>query len=101
MMKPNSWKKKAGTMALCGALAVALHAAVQPVPSAEAAVVGSILGTVIQGAAAHQQVNEMIKHYDQTEEGRQELFAAYKKKYGVSENSTYFLDRASFSSGCS
>lgn len=85
-MITGSWKKKLSTMVVCGIMSIALHAAVQPVPEANAANIGGILGTVIQGAAAHQQVDAMIKHYDQTEEGRQELFAGYQKKYGVSEN---------------
>ena len=85
-MKTGFWKKKISTVLLCGIIGVGLHTAVQPIPSAHAANIGGILGTAIQGAAAYQQVEATIKHYDQTEEGRQELFAGYQKKYGVSDN---------------
>ena len=85
-MKTNSWRKKAGAVILCGALGIGLHAALQPVPVAHAANLGGLLGTAVQAAAAHQQVDAQIKHFDQTEEGRQQLFESYKKKYGVSDN---------------
>lgn len=88
-MKNNSWKKKIGTVLLCGTIGIGLHAAIQPLPAAHAANLGGLLGTAVQAAAAHQQVEAQIKHFDQTEEGRQQLFASYQKKYGVSEN--YYL----------
>ena len=85
-MKTKSWKKRIGSVVLCGLIGTCLHTAMQPLPAAHAANIGGILGTVIQGAAATQQVNALIKHYDQTEEGRQELFARFKKERGESEN---------------
>ena len=86
-MKTNFWKKRVSGALLCGALGMAISVSVQPVPTAHAGgSLGNILGTAIQAAAASQQVDAMIKRYDQTEEGRQELFAEYKKKYGVSDN---------------
>ena len=85
-MRTNSWKKKWGSLILCGMIGVSLQTAVQPVPSAQAAGLGDILGTVVQGVKVKQEVDAIIKHYDQTEEGRQELFAKYQKEYGVSEN---------------
>ena len=88
-MRTNFWKKKLCAAVLCTTLGISLHTALQPAPTAHAANIGGILGTVIQGAAAHQQVDAIIKHYDQTEEGRQELFANYQKKMGISEN--YYL----------
>ena len=84
MMKTNSWKKKVSVAVLCGVLGATLSVAVQPVPTASAGGLGNILGTAMQAAAASQQVEATIKHYDKTEEGRQELFAGYQKKYGVS-----------------
>ena len=85
-MKTNSWKKKVGSAVLCGVLGAAISVAVLPVPTASAGSLGNILGTAMQAAAAHQQVDAQIKHFDQTEEGRQQLFESYKKKYGVSDN---------------
>ena len=88
-MNNNSWKKKIGAVLLCGTIGIGLHAAILPLPAAHAANLGGLLGTAVQAAAAHQQVDAQIKHFDQTEQGRQELFASYQKKYGVSEN--YYL----------
>lgn len=84
-MKTKSWKKRIGSAVLCGLIGTCLHTAMQPLPAAHAANIGGILGTVIQGAAATQQVNEVIKYYE-SEEGRRKLFEGYKEKYGVSEN---------------
>lgn len=84
-MKTKSWNKRIGSVVLCGLIGTCLHTAMQPVPAAHAANIGGILGTVIQGAAATQQVNEVIKYYE-SEEGRRKLFEGYKEKYGVSEN---------------
>ena len=85
-MKTNSWKKRLGAVVLCGFAGACLHIAAQPVPAAQAAGLGDILGTAVQGAAAYQQVNELIKYYDQSEEGRQKLFKGYQEKYGVSDD---------------
>ena len=92
-MKTNFWKKKLGSVILCGMIGVSLQAAVQPLPSAHAGAIGGILGTVVQGVAAKQQVEALIKHYDQTEEGRQELFAVIRKNTAclktITENSNW------------
>ena len=85
-MKTNFLKKRAGMLILCGTLGFCLNTVTQPAPVAHAGVIGGVIGTAIQGAVAYKQVDAAIKHYDQTEEGRQELFAGYQKKYGVSEN---------------
>ena len=85
-MKTKSWGKRISAAFLCGVLGMTLQISIQPLPVAQAGALGGIIGTAIQGAAAYKQVDAAIKHYDQTEEGRQELFAEYQKKYGVSEN---------------
>ena len=61
-MKTNSWKKKVGPALLCGVLGAAISVAVLPVPTASAGVLGNVLGTAVQAAAASQQVDAMIKH---------------------------------------
>ncbi len=86
MIKMRSWKKKIGSCILCGIIGASVSAFFQPVPVADAAGIGGIIGTAIQGAAVYKQVDDTIKYYDQTEEGRQALFAEYQKKFGVSEN---------------
>ena len=84
-MKRTFWKKKLGTIVLCGILGIGMHVVFPPISVAHAANIGGILGAVIQGAAAQQQVNEAIKYYE-SEEGRRKLFEGYKEKYGVSDN---------------
>ncbi|MBE8950409.1 MAG: M48 family metallopeptidase [Quinella sp. 3Q1] len=65
----------------------------------EAASAGSLIGAGIaigmQAAQLNAQINQKIKHYDETEEGRQELYDSFRQKYGVSEDPEYnaLLDR--------
>ena len=47
-MKTKSWKKRIGSVVLCGMIGTCLHTAMQPLPAAHAANIGGILGTVIQ-----------------------------------------------------
>lgn len=84
-MKTSFWVTKLGTVFLCGMLGIGMHGVFQPAAVAHAADISGILGTVIQGAVAQQQVNETIKYYE-SEEGRRKLFEGYKEKYGVSDN---------------
>ena len=44
-MKTNSWKKKLGSVILCGMIGVSLQAAVQPLPSAQAGAIAAGGGT--------------------------------------------------------
>ena len=81
MNKKNLQKKiLTGLAALC--LSLPISYAPTALPSAEAST-ASILGAVISGAAAHSQLNSIISKYNNTEDGRQELFAQMKQKYGV------------------
>jgi predicted Zn-dependent protease len=84
-MEKKIWKRKFNAAVLCGVLGLTLQVAIQPLPVANAGLVG-VFATAIQGAAVYKQVDTTIKHYNETEQGRQELFAEYQKKYGVSED---------------
>ena len=65
----------------------------------EAANAADLIGAGIQIAgkatAMSAQVNNNIKHYNETEEGRQELYGSLQEKYGVNTDPTYnaMLDR--------
>ena len=54
-----------------------------------AGLIGSAIGIGIQASQANAQIDAQIKRYNQTEEGRQELFDGLRQKYGVSENVEY------------
>lgn len=61
-------------------------------PVASAMDAGTIIGigsTLAQGAAMKAKIDQQIKYLDETEKGRQELYVAFKQKYGVSGNSAY------------
>ena len=85
-MKSSCLKKKIGIAILSGCIGLNLNVLFQPVPVAHAADIFGMIGTAIQGAAAYKQVDATIKYYNNTDEGRQELFDSYQEKYGVSYN---------------
>ena len=85
-MKSGCLKKKVGIAVLSGCIGLSLNVLFQPVPAAQAADIFSILGTAIQGAAAYKQTDNVIKYYNNTEEGRTEHFYQLQAKYGVSNN---------------
>lgn len=84
-------KRKRQVMAgvLASAIALGGNFAMQPAPTANAGSLGSIVGTVIAGARAHEQASQAIRELNDTEEGRQALFQKYKEEYGVEYNSPY------------
>lgn len=51
--------------------------------------IGSAIQIGIQGAALNSQINASIKHFNETEEGRQELYQSLREKYGVCEDYQY------------
>ena len=85
-MKAGCLKKKIGIAILSGCIGLNLSVVFRPVPVAHAADVFGMLGTAIQGVAAYKQVDATIKYYNNTDEGRQELFDQFQEKYGVSDN---------------
>ncbi len=81
-----------GLTAIC--LSLPLSFSISTAPAAEAGfidnIAGSAIGAAIGGAVAHNQLNNTLHKYNDTEEGRQELFRALQKKYGV--NNDYQLN---------
>lgn len=90
-MNKNTLKTKIAAACLAGTLALGLHGVMTPA-TAEALSAGSIIGAVIGGAVSASQANSYIKHYNNTEEGRQEYFRTMKEKYGVN-NDPYLNNR--------
>ena len=84
-MKKNSLKTKIAAACLAGTLAAGFQGAAAPA-AAEALSAGSVIGAVIGGAMASSQANDLIKKYNNTEEGRQEYFQGMKQKYGVNSD---------------
>ena len=82
-------KKKITAAVVAATLSVSLTIGA-PVASAGTAETIIGVGSVLIGASQQNaQLNKMIRHYDESEQGRQELFDAFKQKYGVSQNTAY------------
>jgi hypothetical protein len=81
-MKMNFARKKLVSAVMAGILGIGISFTTMPVPEAHADFIGAILAGV-QGAAAYAQVDKALDHYNNTEEGRQELLKTYKEKLGV------------------
>lgn len=67
-------------------LILSLGAMAAPAATVEAVNWGSIIGSVVGGAAVYKQTDAYMKHVDGTEEGRREYFAKLKQEYGVSDD---------------
>ena len=77
------YKKKWMRTGAALALAVSMTAGIAAPPAVAEANSGNIIGAIIGGAVAANEMNKQIKYYNTTEEGRQELFAQLQEKYGV------------------
>ncbi len=84
----NTWKKRVAAGLAAGMLAFGGSFALQPAPVADAGW-GDLIGTVIGGFQAKAEAENQIKELDQTEEGRQALFASYQEELGVEEYSPW------------
>lgn len=68
-------------------------------PAKTSAATADLIGAAIQigmeSAALNAQINKEIKHFNETEAGRQELYNSFREKYGVCEDAEYnaTLDR--------
>ncbi len=87
-MKRKSWKKRVAAALMVGTFAVGGSFALQPAPVADAGW-GDLIGAVVGGFQAKAEAEQQIKELDQTEEGRQALFAMYQEEYGVEEYSPW------------
>ena len=86
MTKAKKWGKRLKSTIAVSTLGIVLGLTALPAVPAHAGVVGGVLGTVVAGAAAYQQLDKTIDYFDNTEQGRRELFAAFQEKQGVVDN---------------
>ena len=80
MKKSLTRKLAIGVTAAVLATPFGMNAAPQ---KAEAISLGSVIGAVVGGAAASAQLNQQIKYYNDTDEGRNELFQQMQEQDGV------------------
>ncbi len=78
--------KKLITAVSAGIFALSFSYATVPVPQVQAFSWGDVAGAVIGGAISSAQLNDQIKKYNNTEEGRQEFFNDMKAQYGVCDD---------------
>ena len=79
-MKKKKWMRRCIALVL----SATITSGIALPPSADAAnSTERIIGAVIGGAVAANEMNAQIKYYNTTEEGRQQLFAELQEKYGV------------------
>ena len=77
-MNKQKWTHRGIALALSAAVTTGIMA-----PPVAEANTERIIGAVIGGAVAANEMNKQIKYYNTTEEGRQALFAELQEKYGV------------------
>ena len=80
-MNKKKWLHRGVALALAVSMTTGITL---PAAVAEAGA-GSIIGAVIGGAVAANEMDKQIKYYNTTEEGRQALFEELQEKYGVYE----------------
>lgn len=88
-MKKRHLRNRVLPVLIASTLAFGGSFALQPAPAVHAISIGGIAGTVVGGVQAHQQASQEIKQLNDTEEGRQQLFAYFKEKKGVEYGSPY------------
>lgn len=90
-------KKKIMSAVTTAALSVSLIFGAPATVEAASAVdlIGAGLSIGIQAAQMNAKINESIRYFDTTEEGRQELYQSFRQKYGVNADPEYnaMLDR--------
>lgn len=80
-------KKKLKSVVTAAAVGLSLTTCTPQV--AEASLLEDVVVIGIQGAALNAEINANIKHFNDTEEGRQELYQKFREKYGVCEEPIY------------
>ncbi len=81
-------KKKITAALTAAALSVSLTFGA-PVASADAGTIIGVGSVLIGASQKNAALNKQIRYYDESEQGRLELYDAFKQKYGVSENGAY------------
>jgi hypothetical protein len=84
-MKDHVVSKKLLSIVMAGMLGLGISYTALPMPEAHADIWGAILSGV-KGAQDYAATDKAMNYYNNTEQGRQELLAGYKEKYGVCED---------------
>lgn len=85
-----NWKKKILSTLTVAAVGLSLtFGTPATVQAGTADLIGAGVGIILQGAQLNAQLSAQIKHYEETEQGRQELYQALREKYGVNEDPEY------------
>lgn len=82
-----NWKKK--IVSTITAAAVGLSITVSTPAVTEASLLEEAIVIGLQGAALNAEIDANIKRFNDTEEGRQELYRQFREKYGVYEGYEY------------
>ena len=79
MKQQRAWRKRLASVLAAGVILLPGAYGLSPAPVAHAEFGwGSVISAGIQGAIAHAQLNEFLKKYNDSEEGRQEFFEEMK-----------------------
>ena len=85
-----SWKKKFLSVAAAVTTGLSLiFSNPAPVQASSADLIGAAIKIGMESAALNSKINANIKHFNESEEGRQELYSTFREKYGVCEDSEY------------
>ena len=82
-------KKKILSLATAAAVSFSLTFGVPASASAGNSLIGAAIQIGMESAALNAQINASIKHFNETEAGRQELYQKFREKYGVCEDPEY------------
>ncbi len=88
-MKFRRLKKKILAMASAAALSISLTFGAPVASASTFDLVTTGISIAVSASEAKAKIDAQIKHLDETEEGRQELYQSFRKKYGVSNNAEY------------
>ena len=85
-----SWKKKILSVVAAAAVSLSLTFGT-PAPASAAGVdlIGAAIQIGIESARLNSEINARIKHFNESEAGRQELYQSMREKYGVCEDPEY------------
>lgn len=85
-----NFKKKFLSLLTAAAVGFSLTFGTPVVHAASTAgLIGSIAGTIIEGAAMRNQVKQIIKQFNETPEGQEALYKNFREKQGVDETPEY------------
>lgn len=85
-----SLKKKFLSVAAAAAVSISLiFGTPAPASAAGADLIGAAIQIGIESARLNSEINAKIKHFNESETGRRELYQSFREKYGVCEDPEY------------